>query len=119
VVPPGGKVGVVAGASVLVCVAVAAGQPVQDAVAAALAPFEMWVHPDGRWDRWRLDGGSLPVRAGCADDPRLLRPPPPEEATPGRCAGAPRGLLDFDPERAAARERAAADWARWHGFASR
>ncbi|MET7397546.1 hypothetical protein ABZS66_29080 [Dactylosporangium sp. NPDC005572] len=100
------------------------GQPVIDAVAAALAPFDMAEDPGGRWDRWRINGGSvaraLPVRAGGEDDPRILRvSAPPEQWVPGRCDGAPRGLLDFAPDRAVARAHAEAEWAGWHAFARR
>jgi hypothetical protein len=49
----------------------------------------------------------LPVRAGCENDSRILRvSEPPEWWDPGRCDGAPRGLLDFAGDRAAARARA-------------
>ncbi|WP_433609026.1 hypothetical protein ACQP2P_37145 [Dactylosporangium sp. CA-139114] len=95
------------------------GQPVVEAVAAALEPFDMAYGPDGRWDRWRIDGW-LPVRAGCEDDPRVLRVSEPREGwVPDRCDGAPRGLLDFTLVRSAARERAEAVWAEWYEIARR
>ncbi|GLL07540.1 hypothetical protein [Dactylosporangium matsuzakiense] len=111
-------------ASVAVCVAVDDGQSVEDAVAAALAPYDMADDPDGRWDRWRISGwrapGPLPVRVGCEDDPRVLRvSKPPEEWDPGRCDGAPRGLLDFTADRAASRRQAEHQWAEWSEVASR
>jgi hypothetical protein len=49
-------------ATVTVCVTIADEPPVQDsvedAVARALAPFDMADDPDGRWDWWRIDGGA-------------------------------------------------------------
>jgi hypothetical protein len=43
----------------------------------------------------------------------------PEGWAPGRRDGAPRGLLDFEPDRAIARQQAEAEWSRWHDIASR
>jgi len=105
-------------ARVTVCVTVPDGQPVAEAVAAALAPFDMADDPEnGRWDGWSINAGdrTLPVLADRAADPRIVRmsDPPPD-----RCDGAPRGLLDFTADRAAARARAETDWAQWHRVAA-
>jgi hypothetical protein len=109
-------------ATVTVCVAAPPGQPVVDAVAQALAPFDMNVVADGRWDRWQIDGittlPGLPVRAGADNDPRVLRiSDPPDGWLPGRCDGAPRGLLDFEPDRATARRELETEWAEWYDIA--
>ncbi|WP_433205445.1 hypothetical protein ACQP00_37820 [Dactylosporangium sp. CS-047395] len=111
-----------AGTSVTVCVRVADGQPVADAVAAALVPFDMADDPEGRWESWRIGTtgffGPLPVRTGSEHDPRLLRvSQPPESWSSGRCDGAPRGLLDFTRDRAAARYWAEAEWDEWYEVA--
>jgi hypothetical protein len=109
-------------ATVTVCVAPAPGAPVVDAVARALAPFDMNVDADGRWDRWQIDGlaatPGLPLRADADADPRVLRiSEPPDGWLPGRCDGAPRGLLDFGPDRAAAVRELEAEWAAWYEIA--
>jgi hypothetical protein len=95
------------------------GQPVAEAIAAALAPFDMGQDADGRWDSWRIGVvgryGPLPVRTGSEGDSRILRvSEPPEWWSSGRCDGAPRGLLDFTRDRAAARYWAEAEWDEWH-----
>jgi len=110
-------------ASEAVCDTAEYEQPVEEAVAAALAPFDMADDPNGRWDWWRIDScrtpGPLPVRAGSEDDPRILRvSKPPEEWDPGRCDGAPRGVLDFGGDRTARRQRAETWWAEWYELAS-
>jgi hypothetical protein len=111
-----------AGSTVTVCVRVADGQAVVEAVAAALAPFDMAEDADGRWDSWRIGVenryGPLPVRTGSEGDPRILRvSEPPEWWSSGRCDGAPRGLLDFTRDRAAARYWAEAEWDEWYEIA--
>jgi hypothetical protein len=113
---------------VTVCVAVAREQPVADAVARALAPFDMTDDStglqNGRWDEWRINGVAatpgLPVRAGWERDPRIvLASEPPQDWGPGRCDGAPRGLLDFEADRTVVRREAETEWAQWQAIASR
>ncbi|WP_327010603.1 hypothetical protein OHA72_27040 [Dactylosporangium sp. NBC_01737] len=113
-----------AGSSVTVCVRVADGQPVAEAVAVALAPFTMAEDADGRWVSWRVGVtgrfGPLPVRTGSEGDPRILRvSEPPWWWSSGRCDAAPRGLIDFTRDRAAARYWAGAEWDDWYEVARR
>ncbi|SEG90577.1 hypothetical protein SAMN05216223_12218 [Actinacidiphila yanglinensis] len=114
-----------AGVSVTVCLPAEAAGDVEGALAAALAPFDSnGDHPvdGGRWDWWRIAGGSngygFAVAEGHFDDPRLIRDMPrsgdiPLPNVPGVCAGGPRGLLDFTRPQAAMERALAASWDLW------
>ncbi|GAA3261851.1 hypothetical protein ACFO1B_56460 [Dactylosporangium siamense] len=112
-------------ATVTVCVTEPPGRAVVDVVAAALEPFDMngAAGAEGRWDHWQINGtarpsGGLLIRQGWENDPRVLRiSQPPGGWLPGRCDGAPRGLLDFDTDRAAARRKLEMSWAEWDDIA--
>ncbi|QTD99423.1 hypothetical protein [Streptomyces cyanogenus] len=84
---------------------------VPDAIAVALAPYDMnatddW-NPVGEWDWWALRVHSASpylVRPAYDGDPRLLTPATVPQAGlaplgPLECYGGPRGLLDFDTMR--------------------
>ncbi|MFI2303467.1 hypothetical protein ACH5AL_32210 [Actinacidiphila glaucinigra] len=109
----------------------AAGQ-VDEAVANAMAPFEIDGTREGKldiWDAWYItggqaNGGGFNVLPGRERDPRLIRSRrwdrkserPPHDF--GWCAGGPRELLDFSASREEARRLAEAAWRRWHELAA-
>ncbi len=77
------------------------------------------------YDFWKIFGGDkeagLPLRPEADGDPRVIRESSymgggyrPE--FPGRCDGAPRGLLDFDIDESPAARVAASEWLRWNSF---
>ncbi|MFJ7061421.1 hypothetical protein ACIQVA_27485 [Streptomyces microflavus] len=117
-----------AGMSITVCLPGSAAKRVDEAVAEAMAPFEM----DGAggmgwevWDSYRIRGSvALPVLAGHEGDPRLIADRPRwdgslDPAVPGECAGGPRGLIDFrDALRAEAADHAGRLWDRWQEVVS-
>lgn len=105
---------------------------VQDAISAAMAPYDYnredvpddpeWM---GEWDYWQIDGRGceLPVRAGYEDDPRIIRGAltisgTPRVFPPGTCDGGPRGLLDLGAARDPVAAEAARTFREWHEFAS-
>ncbi|MFJ9809270.1 hypothetical protein ACIRTB_13685 [Streptomyces sp. NPDC101158] len=100
---------------------------VPDAIARAMAPYDMngdHVPYQGEWDAWSI-GGSIPfaVRAGAEHDPRLIRvddapgPSARPQLPPSQCDGGPRALIDLETERAAVAGQARAEWRTWHAFA--
>ena len=117
-----------AGMNITVCLPSRAADRVDDAVAEAMAPFEI-DHTRGEesdiWDAWRVTGGEDRGRGfttlpGHERDPRLIHElqsrwlsDPPAPSAFGRCAGGPRELLDFSASPEEAAELAAAAWQRW------
>lgn len=102
-----------------VCLPPSAHTDVEGALAAAMAPFDMnrgdAFDPDATWDWYRVDAGRqrFAVQPRHDGDPRLIHADPvvvgiPHE--PLRCDGGPRGLLDFDASRRAARAEALTYW---------
>ncbi|WP_143681518.1 hypothetical protein [Actinacidiphila glaucinigra] len=107
--------------SITVCLPGAAADRVDEAIADAMAPFEM----DGTrewqldiWDSWYITGGGamsggFNVLPGHERDPRLIRSrrwDRKSERLPndfGWCAGGPRELLDFSASHEEARRLAA------------
>ncbi|MEV6101906.1 hypothetical protein [Nocardia sp. NPDC051981] len=121
---------------IIVCLPSREATRVEDAVAEAMAPFEL----DYRrgedldiWDTWRITEG-LPVLAGFERDSRLVHHSPTAHHTDGRtttletipseygwCAGGPRALLDLPTSQVHLEQtRALADaiWQRWHELAT-
>jgi hypothetical protein len=114
---------------VTVCLPAAATVDLLTALEAALAPYDKnkivedqsdW---HGEWDSWRIQGGegesALPVRAGCEEDPRLVRMAmhpdgTPRLQSPSRCDGGPREALDFARDRDASARSAREQWTYWH-----
>jgi hypothetical protein len=99
--------------TVTVCLSGVDARDYNDALAAALDRHGE-ASDDTRWmDTWRVYGGDgLPLVAGVAvDDARVL-------SVDGRCAGAPRELLDLDGAGAAAAAAAGRLWDAWHEFAA-
>lgn len=84
----------------------------------------------GEWDWWHVyggdDGGRSPglyVAAGFERDARIIRNPTfiTGDERPFReslCDGGMRALLDFEAQRAPARERAVESWGKWTAFMS-
>ncbi|MEU9011480.1 hypothetical protein AB0D12_17195 [Streptomyces sp. NPDC048479] len=76
----------------------------------------------GEWDYWYISAGGweFAVLAGHEDDPRIVREGEDEHrARPrNRCDGGPKGLLDFDADRAPAAEDAARRRHEWQEFAA-
>ena len=102
-----------------VCLPPSAAADVEGALAEAMAPFDMnrgdAFDPDATWDWYRVDAGRqrFAVKPRHDGDPRLIHADPVVVGTPHeplRCDGGPRGLLDFDACRRAARTEAQAYW---------
>ncbi|MEU6074037.1 hypothetical protein [Micromonospora sp. NPDC047074] len=101
-----------------VFLAPASQESVIPALTAALAPFDAndYRHepfdPDAAWDWWRLpERAVLPLRPEHLDDSQAIR-----VAHPGMdpvVVAAPKGTVDFDAIRRAAREQAAGAWDAW------
>ncbi|MFJ2649785.1 hypothetical protein ACIO1C_24070 [Streptomyces sp. NPDC087420] len=115
---------------VTVCLAPCEPVDLQEAIGAAMAPYfyypEERPDPDwvGEWDYWYVSGAGceFAVRAGCEGDPRIVREEGPEAVDrpplpPDRCHGGPRGLLDFETDRAEVAEEASRAWSEWQEFA--
>ena len=121
-----------AGMSITVCLPGAAADQVDEAVADAMAPFEIDGTREGGldiWDAWYItggqaNGGGFNVLPGRERDPRLIRSrrwDRKSERLPndfGWCAGGPRELLDFSASHEEARRLAEAAWRRWHELAA-
>ncbi|MCJ0875342.1 hypothetical protein [Streptomyces sp. AP-93] len=91
----------------------------EEAVAEAMAPFELDYSGDEAfdiWDGWRIQGGvhggGFELLPGYADDPRLVHEDP-GPSLPGRCAGGPREALALAEIRAEGAAQAAAAWDLW------
>ncbi|MER5866626.1 hypothetical protein [Kitasatospora sp. NPDC002040] len=123
-----------AGMSITVCLPSREDGRVEEAVAKAMAPFEI-DYTRGEdldiWDSWRITGGTahgggFNVLPGHEGDARLLHEFPnrwwpghvPVPNDFGWCAGGPRELLDFSASPEAACELADAVWQRWHQLAA-
>ncbi|MEV8320713.1 hypothetical protein AB0Q95_41845 [Streptomyces sp. NPDC059900] len=120
---------------VTVCLPPVAPERVHDALVEVMAPYDQNMDSgvsggewQGEWDWWHVFGGDdergLRVRSGFEDDPRIIRNPVYREGekrlgTRSRCDGGPRGLLDFDTDRAAAEEKALATWQALSALAER
>ncbi|WUD75016.1 hypothetical protein OG937_26640 [Streptomyces sp. NBC_00510] len=118
--------------SITVCLPGAAADLVDEAIADAMAPFEMDGTRDWEldiWDSWYITGGEamsggFNVLSGHERDPRLIRSrrwDRKSEGLPndfGWCAGGPRELLDFSASHEEARRLAEAAWRRWHELAA-
>ncbi|MFG2819741.1 hypothetical protein ACGFX4_09970 [Kitasatospora sp. NPDC048365] len=119
--------------SITVCLPPSAADRVEEAVAEAMAPFEI-DYARGEdldiWDAWRITGGTVhgggfPVVTGAENDVRLIHEIPSrflsvQEVAPndfGWCAGGPRGLLDLSASYEQAVELADAAWLRWRELA--
>ncbi|MET9515680.1 hypothetical protein [Streptomyces sp. NPDC002994] len=122
-----------AGMRITVCLPAGAADRLEEAVAEALAPFEIDYSRGEEldiWDAWYITGGEthgggFNVLPGKERDPRLIHeyvPPQWNSGEPvlndfGWCAGGPRELLDFSASREEARELAEAAWQRWQELA--
>ncbi|MFE4971298.1 hypothetical protein ACFRAR_04170 [Kitasatospora sp. NPDC056651] len=119
---------------VTVCLPPTPPEQVEQALAAAMAPFDYDLTPEpggpgwqGEWDYWSIRGGfaddeGFLVRPGHETDPRLIFEHTRPDGTartqaPSTWDGGPRGLLDFDAARAPVTAKAAADWRTWQQFA--
>ncbi|MGW5351798.1 hypothetical protein ACWERV_14985 [Streptomyces sp. NPDC004031] len=120
--------------SITVSLPASAADDVEEAVARAMAPFEIDdTTGDDRdiWDSWYISGGTVHgggfnVLPGHEQDPRLIHEIPgrwwrpgaePTPNEPGWCAGGPRGLLDFSASREEAEKLAEAAWQHWQDLA--
>jgi hypothetical protein len=88
------------------------------ALTAALAPFDMNDYhrepfdPNAAWDWWRLPAHTvLPLKPDYIDDSRVVHAVHPGEDAV--VVAAPKGMVDFDAIRLAAREHAAGAWDAW------
>ncbi|WP_327279425.1 MULTISPECIES: hypothetical protein [unclassified Streptomyces] len=109
---------------IVVCLPGGARNRLEEAIAEAMAPFEL-DHSRGEeldiWDGWSVhggsDGGGFHLAAGYEDDPRIVhdvsgdgtRAP----SLPGTCPGGPREALAFAGIRAEAAAFAAPAWDLW------
>lgn len=107
--------------SVTVCLKADAAPDVMVALGAALAPFgetsETEWDQGFLWDSWRIDADGFWVVAGSEEDPRLIHEGPDTPSLPGRCAGAPRALIDLSQAPSLGYSLAACAWDVWHDLA--
>ncbi|MFF4653216.1 hypothetical protein [Streptomyces sp. NPDC001380] len=119
---------------ITVCLPASDAGRIEAAVADAMAPFEIdWTRHEELdvWDAWWITGGEVhgggyTVLPGHENDPRLIHETSSRWTTGhdpvpnafGRCAGGPRGLLDFSATPEEARELAHRAWQRWQDLAA-
>ncbi|MFE2142453.1 hypothetical protein ACFXA3_12010 [Streptomyces sp. NPDC059456] len=118
-----------AGMRIVVCLPGEARSRPDEAVAEAMAPFELDFSRGEEldiWDGWMVyggaDGGGLPLAAGYAADPRIVHDGPAPDGTrrpslPGMCAGGPREAVAFAEVRAEAAAFAGSAWDLWQELA--
>ncbi|MFJ3513396.1 hypothetical protein [Streptomyces sp. NPDC090131] len=109
-----------AGMRIVVCLPGEARTRLDEALAEAMAPFEIDFTRGEDWDIWDWWGicgngthrDGLQLLPGYEDDPRIVRDRS-DEGVPGWCAGGPREAMAFAEIRAEARDTARAAWDLW------
>lgn len=109
-----------AGMRIVVCLPGDARTRLDEALAEAMAPFEIdFTRGEDLdiWDGWGICGNGthrdgLQLSPGYEDDPRIVRDRS-DEGVPGWCAGGPREAMAFAGIRAEARDTARAAWDLW------
>ncbi|WP_328960927.1 hypothetical protein [Streptomyces virginiae] len=109
-----------AGMRIVVCLPGEARTRLDEALAEAMAPFEIDFTRGEDWDIWDAWGicgngthrDGLQLLPGYEDDPRIVRDRS-DEGVPGWCAGGPREAMAFAEIRAEARDTARAAWDLW------
>lgn len=118
------------GVRLTVCLPAEAREDLGAALTSVLEPFGMdtsGTFERAWWENWSIRGGSdacgFVIAPGHEGDPRLVHDEPLYDGTllpslPGRCAGGPRSLLDFDGPMAVARGWAMDTWDLWERLAA-
>ncbi|WP_329097648.1 hypothetical protein [Streptomyces sp. NBC_01439] len=113
-----------AGMRIVVCLPGEARTRLDEALAEAMAPFEIDFTRDEEldiWDGWTICGNGsyrdgFQLLPGYEDDPRIVREVR-DDGVPGWCAGGPREAMAFAEIRAEARDIARAAWDLWRELA--
>ncbi|WP_329437399.1 MULTISPECIES: hypothetical protein [unclassified Streptomyces] len=114
----------------IVCMDASAATDINQAISAAMAPFDrnrdLSSDQDKggeEWDSWDVGSTKLEflVRVGHENDPRLVRNPKTPRGelrplTPGLCDGGPLGLLDLREQKLQAAAAAQKLWNQWTEF---